>query len=288
MTNDKKLILACVDGSKLSEAVCDYAVWLAQRIKGPLKLMYTIDHHPETAREVDLSGNLGVDSRDHLLEDITNSEYQRSKLRIRQGKEILNVAKERVFENGFADPIVCLQHGSLIESLVELKDELRILVIGARGKIHENKSDQIGAKLEPLIRSLHGHILVAYEVFTTPKRIMIAYDGSEASEKAIEMIAHSPLYKGLSCHLVRVNEKNTENHRIEDAAERLKNAAWKEIVCADLQGTTEDELCEYQKSQDIDLTIMGAFSHTRLHDFLLGSLTTKMLLNTNTPLLLLR
>ena len=56
MTNNKKLILACIDGSKLSEAVCDYAVWLAQRVEGPLKLMYTIDHHPETAKEIDLSG----------------------------------------------------------------------------------------------------------------------------------------------------------------------------------------------------------------------------------------
>ena len=288
MTNDKKLILACVDGSKLSEAVCDYSVWLAQRIKGPLKLMYTIDHHPETAKEVDLSGNLGVDSRDHLLEDITNSEYQRSKLRIRDGKAILQAAKERVVEDGFADPIVCLQHGSLIESLVELKDELRILVIGARGKIRENQTDQIGAKLEPLIRSLHGHILVAYEVFTAPQRIMIAYDGSDASENAINMIAHSPLYKDLSCHLVRVNKKDSADCRIKDAAERLKTAAWKEIISVDLQGTTEDELCEYQKSQNIDLTIMGAFSHTRLHDFLLGSLTTKMLHQSNTPLLLLR
>jgi nucleotide-binding universal stress UspA family protein len=288
MTNDKKLILSCVDGSKLSEAVCDYAVWLAQRIKGPLKLMYTIDHHPETAKQVDLSGSLGVDSRDHLLEDITNSEHQRSKLRLQEGKTILHAAKTRVVEDGFADPIVCLQHGSLIESLVELKDELRIIVIGARGKIHENKTDQIGAKLEPLIRSLHGHILVAYEVFKAPQRIMIAYDGSEASDKAIDMIADSPLYTGLSCHLVRVNKKDTTNSLIENAADRLKIAGWSQIVSVDLQGNTGDKLCEYQLSHDIDLTIMGAFSHTRLHDLLLGSLTTKMLLNTNTPLLLLR
>jgi nucleotide-binding universal stress UspA family protein len=288
MTNNKKLILACIDGSKLSEAVCDYAVWLAQRVEGPLKLMYTIDHHPETAKEVDLSGSLGVDSRDHLLEDITNSEHQRSKLRLQEGKTILQTAKERVVEDGFADPVMCLQHGSLIESLVDLKDDLRILVIGARGKIHEDQTDKIGAKLESMIRSIHGHILVAYEVFKTPQRIMVAYDGSEASDKTIDMIANSPLYKGLICHLVCVNKKDTANNFIENAVERLKAAGWNEVVSADLQGITERELCEYQESHDIDLTIMGAFSHTRLHDLLLGSFTAKMLLSTNTPLLLLR
>ena len=43
-----------------------------------------------------------------------------------------------------------------------------------------------------------------------------------------------------------------------------------------------------QDNRDIDLTIMGAFSHTRIHDLILGSFTVKMLLNTKTPLLLLR
>lgn len=288
MTNDKKLILACIDGSRLSEAVCDYAVWLAQRVEGPLKLMYTIDHHPEMAKEVDLSGNLGVDSRAHLLEEITSSEHTRSKLRLKEGKKILQSAKERVVEDGFSDPIMCMQHGSLIESLLEVKEDLRIIVVGARGKIHEDQPDKIGAKLESMVRSLHGHILVAYEAFKTPQRIMIAYDGSEASDKHIDMIANSPLYKGLSCHLVCVNKKDTANSLIENALHKLKSARWSEIISASLQGKTEHELCEYQVSHDIDLTIMGAFSHSRLHDLILGSFTTKMLLNTNTPLLLLR
>lgn len=286
--NNKKLILACIDGSKLSEAVCDYAVWLAQRIEGPLKLMYMIDHHPETAKTVDLSGSIGVDSRDHLLEEITTSEHQRSKQRIQEGKSILQVAKARVIEDGFSDPIVCLQHGSLIDSLAEIKEDIRILVIGARGKIHEDQTDKIGAKLESMIRSFHGHILVAYEAFKSPQRIMIAYDGSEASDKAIAMIADSPLYKGLSCHLVCVNKKDTADSLIETAADKLKAAGWAEIISASLQGKTDHELCEYQVKHNIDITVMGAFSHTRLHDLLLGSFTTKMLLNTKTPLLLLR
>jgi len=47
-------------------------------------------------------------------------------------------------------------------------------------------------------------------------------------------------------------------------------------------------LCAYQEKHAIDLTIMGAFSHTRLREMLLGSFTVKMLLHTKKPLLLLR
>jgi nucleotide-binding universal stress UspA family protein len=36
------------------------------------------------------------------------------------------------------------------------------------------------------------------------------------------------------------------------------------------------------------MTVMGAFSHTRLHDWLLGSFTVKMLTHSHKPLLLLR
>jgi len=47
-------------------------------------------------------------------------------------------------------------------------------------------------------------------------------------------------------------------------------------------------LCDYQAQHEIDMTVMGAFSHTRFHDWLLGSFTEKMLTQSPKPLLLLR
>jgi nucleotide-binding universal stress UspA family protein len=55
-----------------------------------------------------------------------------------------------------------------------------------------------------------------------------------------------------------------------------------------LTGKPDQVLFEYQEAHDLDMTVMGAFSHTRLHDLLLGSFTTRMLLNSKKPLLLLR
>ena len=288
MNNEKPMVLACIDGSKLSESVCDYAAWIAQRVDVPLKLLNTIDHHHETADMMDLSGSFGIDSRDHLLEDIADLEHAQGKLRIQQGKSILQAAKERVIEDGIDAPFTSLQHGCLIESLTELEDSIRVLVIGARGKVHEDRPDQIGAKLESMIRSLHRPILVSYEAFKAPQLIMIAYDGSEAAEKTIDMVVSSPLYKDLVCHLVHVGKKESADSLLKKAAEKLRAAGGIEVICVRLQGKAEHELCEYQTKNNIDMTIMGAFSHTRLHDLLLGSFTVKMLINTNTPLLLLR
>lgn len=288
MKDEKQMVLACIDGSTLSESVCDYAAWIAQHVNAPLKLLHTIDHHHETATTTDLSGNIGIDSRDRLLQEITSLEHDQSKPRIQQGKLLLQAAKDRVIENGVSEPITCLQHGSLIESLIELEDSIRILVIGARGKIHEDQDDQLGGKLESMIRSLHRPILVASEKFKIPQCIMLAYDGSEAAEKAVGIVANSPLYKDLTCHLVCVSKKEKADSLLQVAADKLRAAGNIEIISSSLEGKTDQELCEYQIEQNIDMTIMGAFSHTRLHDLLLGSLTVKMLLNTNCPLLLLR
>jgi nucleotide-binding universal stress UspA family protein len=288
MTTNTNRVLACIDGSILSEAVCDYAAWIAQRVDAPLKLLHVIDHHPETAATLDLSGNIGLGSQEQLLEQLTAVEQQRSKLRLQQGKLLLQAAKDRVIQAGIANPDSNQRHGSLVESLIELEDSIRVLVIGIRGKVHENRPDKIGAKLESIIRSLHKPILVVNEAFKAPQRIMIAYDGSKAADKAIDMVATSPLYKGLTCHLVSVGKDDDKGQLLESAAGKLLNAGGIDVVAKRLAGKPEQVLCEYQQDQAIDMTVMGAFSHTRIHDLLLGSFTAKMLMQSKKPLLLLR
>ncbi len=289
MSTLNNLVLAGIDGSSLTNAVCDYAAWIASRVEAPLKLLHTIDHHPETAVSTDLTGNIGVDTRDHLLEDIIELDQQRSKLRLQQGKQILQAARERVMQAGILDPITNQRHGSLVESLIELENDLRVLVIGVRGKVHENQLGKIGAKLESIIRSLHKPILVVNAEFKVPEHIMIAYDDSQAAEKAVDMVANSPLYKGLTCHLLCVGKDEVVmEKRLKAAADKLVNAGNIEVIAKTLPGKPEQVLCDYQEQHSIDMTVMGAFSHTRMHDWLLGSFTVKMLTHSHKPLLLLR
>ncbi|MCK5355538.1 MAG: universal stress protein [Methyloprofundus sp.] len=288
MKTQQANVLACIDGAMLTEAVCDYAVWISKRVDAPLKLLHTIDHHHETAVTADLSGNIGLGSQEHLLEEISGLEQQQSKLKLQKGKLLLQAAKDHVVKAGIPEPTCSKRHGGLIESLIELEDSIRVLVLGVRGQVHDEQNNKIGAKLETVIRSLHRPILIVNGAFKVPQHIMIAYDGSEAAEKAVEMVAESPLYKGLTCHLVCVN-KNTANAEslLQQASAKLKTSDIT-LITTSLSGKADEELCAYQEKHAIDLTIMGAFSHTRLREMLLGSFTVKMLLNTKKPLLLLR
>lgn len=244
MAHAQQLVLACIDGSAISAAVCDYAAWIAQRVDVPLKLLHNIEHQ-ESAVTADLSGNIGLGSQEHLLDELTTLEQQRSKLLVQQGKSILEAAKQRVQQAGIAEPITAQRHGSVAETLIELEDCIRVLVLGVRGEKHEKQQEKIGAQLELMIRSLHRPILVVNDEFKTPKTIMLAYDGSEAADKAVAMVASSPLYKGLSCHLVCVN--NNAETLLQQASQKLKGTTDLNIVTAALTGKAELELCAYQE-----------------------------------------
>ncbi len=288
MSTEKANVLACIDGSALTEAVCDYASWISKTVDAPLKLLHTVNHHHETSIKSDLSGNIGLGSQEHLMEEIIELEQQQSKLKLQQGKMILQAASKHI-EKKDIYPSCTQRHGDLIEAAIDLEESIRVMVLGLRGQTHDNKDHQVGAKLEAVIRSLHKPILIVNEEFTPPKRVMIAYDGSAAADKAVDMVASSPLYKGLSCHLVCVNDTpETAETLLKQATAKLQSAEGLDIITSTLKGKADQALCAYQQEQQIDLTVMGAFSHTRLHDMLLGSFTHKMLVNTKKPLLLLR
>ncbi len=283
-TNDNRVVLSCIDGSSVSKAVCDYSSWIAKKVSAPLKLLHAIEHSHNPAVS-DFTGAIGLGSQEDLLNELTELEQNRGRLLIKKGQLMLNGAKERVCMAGVEFPELCQRHGSLAETLIELEEDIRVLVMGIRGEAHEQEFMGIGTQLETVIRSLHRPILVVNTDFTEPENIMLAYDGSEACRKALGMVASSPLFKDITCHIVHVGDKGKD--LLEEASAILIKADL-DVISAQLSGSTEEVLAQYQTEKHIDLMIMGAFSHNRVRDFLLGSFTAKMLTTTQRPLLLLR
>lgn len=285
MNNNRVTVLACIDGSAYAQSVVDYAAWASRTVNAPLKLLHNIEHR-RYGQVSDLSGNLRVDERDELLEQLATMEQKRSKILMEQGKEMLEAARTRAESDGAVEVSKVQRHGTLLESLVELEDEIRVLVLGARGEDHEEDNKGLGAQLESVIRAMHRPVLVVNREFTEPRRCMLAYDGSDAARKALAMVAESPLYREMECHLVHVSREE-ESPLLDEATGLLHDAGIK-VVTASLHGDVEKQLAEYEREHDIDLIVMGAFGHSRLREVLFGSVTHRMLANAAVPLLLLR
>lgn len=281
-------VFACVDGSKVTGSVCDASVWVASRLEKPLTFLNALEHDriPPTG---DLSGSIGLGAREDLLSEMIELEAQKAALELKQGKLVLSAVSERAKSQGVDSVHLIQRHGTLIETLDEFEAQMRMLVIGRQGEAHETFSDAIGSHIESVIRTLHTPVLVVAEGWARPEQFMLAYDGSQTADKALDMVSHSALFQGLPCHLVLVKTSSAPAREgaLEAAATRLSDASF-DVTKAVVEGPVADALTFYQQSQDIDLTIMGAYGHSRIRQFFVGSQTTKMLEQSKTPLMLLR
>ncbi|QLC73647.1 universal stress protein [Pseudomonas sp. LPB0260] len=280
-------VMACIDGSPAAPAVCDYAAWASQRLQAPLSFLHVLDQVQYPQRQ-DLSGAIGLGSREHLLEELAELDEKRSKLALEQGHLMLEAAKARATAAGIGDIQLRQRHGDLVDSLGELQQDIRLLVIGRQGEASASQTEQVGSHLENAIRTLQRPILVSCGEFQAPRSYLFAFDGSATARKGIELIAASPLLKGLPCHLVMVGADTVEAREQLKAAERALQGSAAEVHLAIRAGEVEPTLHAYQAEHGIDLLVMGAYGHSRIRQFLVGSTTSHLLRSSNGPLLILR
>jgi nucleotide-binding universal stress UspA family protein len=282
-----KKVMACIDASPYAEAVCDYSVWAAKRLGTALSMLHILDRAQHT-NTPDLSGTIGLGSQEILLEQLADLDEKHAKLALERGRVMLDAAKSRAEAAGIDKVDERLRHGQFVQSLLELEDEIRLLVLGKRGFSSAEAHGQLGMHVEGLIRSMHKPILLTQQQFIEPKSLMLAYDGSETAAKSMIMLAESPLCKGLPCHLVMAGA-DVEAARVQmnEAADKLRSEGF-EVTVAIVAGEPDTVLHQYQQEHNIDLMVMGAYGHSRIRQFFLGSTTTAMISNAKCSLLVLR
>ncbi|HCG40533.1 MAG TPA: universal stress protein UspA [Pseudomonas sp.] len=280
-------VMACIDGSPQAAAVCDCSAWASKRLDAPLTLLHVLDRQQYPVSG-DLSGIIGLGSREFLLQELATLDEKRAKLALEEGRMMLDSARQRAISAGVAQPECRQRHGDLIESLRDLQDETRLLVIGRQGEDSGDAIQHIGSQLENVIRTMQRPILVAPGDFSAPQSVMLAFDGSATSRKGVEMLAGSPLFKGMPIHLVMVAADTADNQAQLENARGVLTAAGFNVEIAIRAGEVEPTLHAYQAEHGIDLLVMGAYGHSRIRQFFVGSNTTNMIRTTSTPLLLLR
>lgn len=283
MTN----VIACLDGSAATPAVCDYATWSALRMEAPLMLLHVLDksEYPTTSN---LSGNIGFGARESLLNELTELDAQRNKLALEQGRLMLEASFERVQALGIPDAERRQRHGDFLDTLVDMQEETRLLVMGKHGEHSDSLAEQIGSHIESVVRAIHRPVLVTTAEYTEPRSVMIAFDGSDTTRTAVETVAGSPLFRDLPCHVVMVDsDKPDASVQLEWAKQTLEGAGF-EAPASLIEGEVESVLCGYREKHDIDIVVMGAYGHSRIRQFFVGSTTAKVISQAHVPVLLLR
>jgi nucleotide-binding universal stress UspA family protein len=286
--NPQSKVLSCVDQSRFADYVADYSAWAARRLNAPLEFLHVIDRHPEIGSPDDHSGAIGIDAKEDLLARLSTMDEAKSKEARERGRIFLNRLRDRALAAGALTVDVRQRHGQLQETLVGMESDVRLFVLGRRGESAETTRRDLGRNVEPVVRALRKPVLAVTEGFRQVTRVMIAFDGGIVTRRGVELVASSPLFRGLPVHLLMSGNKNVDAPRqLEWAKETLESAGF-EAPAFLIPGDAETIIAQAVRDQEIDMLVMGAYNHSPLRRLFLGSKTSDLLRSAAIPMLLVR
>ncbi|ADE54220.1 universal stress protein [Coraliomargarita akajimensis] len=280
-------ILACTDGSIYAPSVYGNAAWAAHQMDASVQVLHMLNPHHKSMK-TDLSGSIGFNARQHLLDEIVEIEAAQAKVAAKRGEAILDDAKERLAEAGVAEVSVTQKHGKLSDLISSLERDADLVVIGKRGNNADFEKGHLGSNLERVIRSCEHPVLVAAREFKKMEAFVLAFDGGSSAKKAVDYAAANPLLKGMKCYLLYVGSGNAKvESALAEAQATLVDAGY-EVEIEQRSGEPAKVIEAVVAQDSCDLLVMGAYGHSPIRQMIVGSTTSAMIRSVKIPVLLFR
>jgi len=280
-------ILACIDGSTYSGSVADHTAWAVTRIAASVDLLHVLGRPGDSSAPIDLSGNLDLGARDALVAELVDLDIQKAKLAQKLGRDILADALQRLGDNGVSKVSELLRRGDVLDTLKDFEEDADLVVIGKRGGAADFAKLHLGSNLERVLRGSSKPVLVASRSYVPIRRFLIAFDGGSSAVKAVNYIAESPLFAGIACHIFTVSAGGEAEAGMREAEMRLRNAGF-DVTVAVEEGGPGEVIARKVDDGAIDLLVMGAYGHSPIRTFIIGSTTTALIRSCKVAALLFR
>ncbi len=182
---------------------------------------------------------------------------------------------------------VQVQHGSAASKILDqAKSSGTLVALGSRG-LDALDRFMLGSVSTKVVHHAAGPVLVVKQPARTIRRIVLATDGSRASEKAVQFLLHHYRAQsdgGPACEVavlhampfLRYPELKEAGHAIvERAAARLEAAGYRVEPVFKI-GHPAEEILKFAERRKSDLIVTGARGRGVIARFLLGSVSTKL------------
>lgn len=274
-------VIACIDSSPCIDAVAEAAAWVAKQTQRELVLLQILDYYPASYHLGEISGVIGFESNAMLLKELAELEQKQSELALDYSNNLLKHISELIEKQYGLTSTKIQEKGDFLEQSFNILKENDVVIIGRVGERAAEKNKPIGSNVENFIRGANCTVITVGEHFEPPKRFIFAYEYSPTCQKMLERIAQSDLLKKLQCHLLYVGD---HPEMLAEPEKYLKDVGL-DVIPIYRYGDVAQNILEYQREHDIQLIVLGAFSHSKIHQFFLGSITTTIFRNANVPLL---
>ncbi len=120
-----------------------------------------------------------------------------------------------------------------------------------------------------------------------PQRFVVAYDAGPSSARIIATLVQEPLLRGAACILLTVGTGGMRQRELLAAAMRLHAAGYRVAELLE-PGHVDEVILATVRATDADLLVMGAHSHSRIRELIIGATTTTLLRASVVPVLVIR
>ena len=276
-----KRVIACIDSSPCINALAEAASWIATQTQRELVLLQVLDYYPASYHLGEISGVIGFESNAMLLKELAELEQKQSELALDYSNNLLQHISSMIQEKYEIVATQIQEKGDFLEQSFSVLNEDDIVVIGRVGEKSAERNKALGSNVENFIRGANCTVMTVGEHFKAPTRFIFAYEYSPTCIKMMKRIAQSDLLKLLQCHLLYVGD---HPEVLNEPADFL-TAAGLDVVVEYRYGDVAENILDYQREHGIQLIVLGAFSHSKIHQFFLGSITTNIFRNSTVPLL---
>ena len=278
-------VFAYVDQSRFADSVWQHAVWAARQLNAQVEIIHVLDQPPSLPTH-DYSGYQVLDNPSSAMEERVRLDELQNRVLIAEGRRLLDTIAGRIRDAGIASASQRLFQGTLLDHLREHSAECLLAVIGRRGEAADQDTQHLGRNVERLVRSAHRPVLVVASEFVPIHRATLAWDNGKSSGNAVHLLANQPLLHGVPTKLVHVTEHPERIPKsLEDAGEHLR-ASGMDVTATCINGSVSDAVLQEVEQSESDLLIIGAYGHSRIRHLVIGSITTEMLMRSETSVLI--
>ncbi len=282
MDQSVKKLLVCTDGSDYSQVCCRYAAWIAERTGASIELLYLTDLRQfEVPLVADLSGSLGIQPYQDVQTHLQEMEKRKATVIEKNAREIFD-------KEGMKNPIRFHHHtGLLVDCLEDFEKDVDLVLLGKRGENADYATAHLGSNMERVIRASSKPTLTTSRKFIPIAKILLAYDGGESCQKALQFLCENEALSDQELHIVTVSENEDDKAAFENVEQAKSIAKGRKgtNVFQILNGNVEDQIARYVDKEEMNLLVMGVYGHRRIRYLLIGSTTTTVIRACRIPVL---
>ena len=268
-----KNITICLTGTQQSSNILKYAANIAESCNAKLNCVYI---KPEYENIVNFAFGMGEGSG-AVYEEVKNN------------VEIEHMSRQNVAKNQFEDSVK-LKNSSFQVYEADVNEKISYIgkytdLLILPENIEEIGGDYIGIIQTCLMQTGRPIILFPENYRSNqPKKILISWDGSMRAARSVKA-SIEVLQKAEEVYIVGINEDEKDIQSANDLSNYLldHNVESQHLGIKKVQSSIGKTIISEAKNLDVDLVVMGAYTHNKLKQALFGGVTSYIIENTQLP-----